>query len=453
MAGIGDFPQAEVVDPVDAGGEEAPHHVAIACSPLECLAKGVPGLLRLIENISLEDVDPKHRRLRVNNATLQERVLGPLPGAVDVLCFLGYTPCEEAGESLLCLDTTRHSPAAAEQEVRWLKKLVARRWRPLPWPCPTCTLQNKPGSTVCAACDAPRPAWAAAPTLPPPTLVIATVPAAERTAHANAVTATAEAVQRRRARGEALQERERILAEARADRQRFETTASSVVDVPAVSAPSSAASQSSGRAPPTRVLLRVRFPDGSVAENDFAATDVLALVFEHVDGLLRAMGTPSEDYALLQAIPRRVFLREVLGTRALRDLGFASGTTLSVLRAEDRGRVQSGGVETALLTGDIEGLSYEEILELESRIGEGKRPKRMTKREREASTKVFTYGGGQAALEGTEQDRKCAICLDDFDIGAALRMLWCGHSFHRDCVDRWLSEREDCPVCRVVRDG
>mmetsp|Transcript_6042 Transcript_6042/g.17867 ORF Transcript_6042/g.17867 Transcript_6042/m.17867 type:complete len:169 (+) Transcript_6042:1-507(+) len=163
------------------------------------------------------------------------------------------------------------------------------------------------------------------------------------------------------------------------------------------------------------------------------------------------MGEPTQDYALLQAIPRRVFLREVLGGRTLAELGLAPSATLSVLRSEDRGRVQSGGVETAFLTGNIDNLSYEELQELQSRIGDvSTRSRRAPPHIREARTRVRPYEvSGEAASGSIGAERRCPICLQDFEAGTLLRTLWCSHSFHQACVDRWLAEQDECPVCRI----
>ena len=43
----------------------------------------------------------------------------------------------------------------------------------------------------------------------------------------------------------------------------------------------------------------------------------------------------------------------------------------------------------------------------------------------------------------------CAICLDEFDDGAILRVLHCKHEFHQECIDQWLLEKSRvCPLCK-----
>eukprot|EP00450_Noctiluca_scintillans_P008048 CAMPEP_0194490796 /NCGR_PEP_ID=MMETSP0253-20130528/9888_1 /TAXON_ID=2966 /ORGANISM="Noctiluca scintillans" /LENGTH=171 /DNA_ID=CAMNT_0039331463 /DNA_START=242 /DNA_END=757 /DNA_ORIENTATION=+ len=44
----------------------------------------------------------------------------------------------------------------------------------------------------------------------------------------------------------------------------------------------------------------------------------------------------------------------------------------------------------------------------------------------------------------------CAICLDDLQVRDRVRELFCGHRFHRACVDQWLAVSVTCPLrCNV----
>lgn len=42
----------------------------------------------------------------------------------------------------------------------------------------------------------------------------------------------------------------------------------------------------------------------------------------------------------------------------------------------------------------------------------------------------------------------CSICFDDYAQDQQLRVLPCFHKFHRHCIEKWLSEKQTCPVCQ-----
>lgn len=50
--------------------------------------------------------------------------------------------------------------------------------------------------------------------------------------------------------------------------------------------------------------------------------------------------------------------------------------------------------------------------------------------------------------ENTEEDSKCLICQYDFQEGNTLRIIKCKHLFHRECIDKWLSDEKTCPNCK-----
>ena len=57
----------------------------------------------------------------------------------------------------------------------------------------------------------------------------------------------------------------------------------------------------------------------------------------------------------------------------------------------------------------------------------------------------------RAASEGWEI---CVICLAQPTEGELLRMLPCGHHFHKSCVDEWFNRgKTSCPLCLRKVDG
>mmetsp|Transcript_21727 Transcript_21727/g.44799 ORF Transcript_21727/g.44799 Transcript_21727/m.44799 type:complete len:230 (-) Transcript_21727:196-885(-) len=54
-------------------------------------------------------------------------------------------------------------------------------------------------------------------------------------------------------------------------------------------------------------------------------------------------------------------------------------------------------------------------------------------------------------VEG-EGSHECCICLDGYEAGETV--CWskedeCNHIFHKDCITAWLSDNDDCPLCRA----
>ena len=39
----------------------------------------------------------------------------------------------------------------------------------------------------------------------------------------------------------------------------------------------------------------------------------------------------------------------------------------------------------------------------------------------------------------------CSICLNNI---SSLYFLYCGHYFHRHCIQKWLKLHNNCPICR-----
>lgn len=46
----------------------------------------------------------------------------------------------------------------------------------------------------------------------------------------------------------------------------------------------------------------------------------------------------------------------------------------------------------------------------------------------------------------------CSVCLDDMRPRepSIVEMTKCRHTFHQDCIDRWLTIHSTCPICRHV---
>ena len=53
---------------------------------------------------------------------------------------------------------------------------------------------------------------------------------------------------------------------------------------------------------------------------------------------------------------------------------------------------------------------------------------------------------------GDEEQPQCSICMCEYEAGEALRLLYCEHVFHQQCVDAWLLRNATCPICRASVD-
>ncbi|CAI5709052.1 unnamed protein product [Hyaloperonospora brassicae] len=42
----------------------------------------------------------------------------------------------------------------------------------------------------------------------------------------------------------------------------------------------------------------------------------------------------------------------------------------------------------------------------------------------------------------------CTVCLSAFHVNSHVRILPCFHRFHLECIDPWLAEKPQCPLCK-----
>lgn len=93
---------------------------------------------------------------------------------------------------------------------------------------------------------------------------------------------------------------------------------------------------------------------------------------------------------------------------------------------------------------DIDNMSYEELLNLEERIGNvntGLSEDSMSKCLRE---KVY-YSSDQS-----HEEVSCPICLEEYKDGDNVgTMEKCGHDYHVDCIKKWLLMKKLCPICKT----
>ena len=85
-------------------------------------------------------------------------------------------------------------------------------------------------------------------------------------------------------------------------------------------------------------------------------------------------------------------------------------------------------------------MSYEQLLQLEEEVGSVS--KGLTKEKiKKIPEKPF-----HIALFDDNLD--CIICMEKFEENEKVKQLLCGHIFHGDCIDKWLSKEKKCPFCK-----
>ena len=91
-----------------------------------------------------------------------------------------------------------------------------------------------------------------------------------------------------------------------------------------------------------------------------------------------------------------------------------------------------------------ENASYEELMAWEAQrggVGTG-----MSRRQLASLPERPFLGAGCDALKGDEAT--CVVCMSEYEEGETLSVLpGCAHTFHSQCVGRWLQEKPHCPVC------
>jgi len=105
--------------------------------------------------------------------------------------------------------------------------------------------------------------------------------------------------------------------------------------------------------------------------------------------------------------------------------------------------------------------TYEDMLLLSSLLGPAKPPVatesevasapglyEIRTHEELGSLVAYSLDSGEILSLGV--DERCLVCLCDYEVlEKARKLVQCGHMFHKDCIDQWLTTgRNSCPLCR-----
>ena len=48
----------------------------------------------------------------------------------------------------------------------------------------------------------------------------------------------------------------------------------------------------------------------------------------------------------------------------------------------------------------------------------------------------------------SEEHKRCAVCMCDYEENEKVKFLHCLHRFHVECIDKWLEKNSTCPICK-----
>ena len=105
-------------------------------------------------------------------------------------------------------------------------------------------------------------------------------------------------------------------------------------------------------------------------------------------------------------------------------------------------RTRGGNSNSSASDGNnVMGMTYEQMMELAEQLGAVSQG---VSAEVIDTFPTWTY----RARDANDEAPCCSVCLCDAEDGDTLRTLPCMHTYHKDCIDKWLGEHRTCPVCK-----
>ncbi|MCL7050707.1 hypothetical protein MKW94_008397 [Papaver nudicaule] len=97
---------------------------------------------------------------------------------------------------------------------------------------------------------------------------------------------------------------------------------------------------------------------------------------------------------------------------------------------------------------NIDSMSYEEIMELQERIGTVERG--LLEETVSSHLKNRVHPGATTSVDSTAEENTiiCTICQEEYENKDIIGTLDCQHEYHADCITQWLTQRNVCPLCR-----
>ncbi|CAK9215215.1 unnamed protein product [Sphagnum troendelagicum] len=99
---------------------------------------------------------------------------------------------------------------------------------------------------------------------------------------------------------------------------------------------------------------------------------------------------------------------------------------------------------------DVDNMSYEELLALEERIGNVSTGVTAEVAAQKLKRSQYSSLDAMVAHFSEECDIKCSICQEEYVEGDELGKIDCGHGYHVSCIQQWLVQKNQCPICKAT---
>eukprot|EP00299_Pterocystis_sp_00344_P013739 c6766_g1_i1.p1 GENE.c6766_g1_i1~~c6766_g1_i1.p1 ORF type:complete len:882 (-),score=272.34 c6766_g1_i1:984-3578(-) len=211
--------------------------------------------------------------------------------------------------------------------------------------------------------------------------------------------------------------------------------------------------------------LRIRLPDGSVVRQTYPKTTSLRVVLGDV-ATNHLPFLQDVTYVLFLPCPPHVFTETELDQLTLSACDLVPRGVLCIQRSDQQGVLHHNqslqrptrwypisseddgsdddddDAENPHGYIDPDSMSYDQLLELQNRIGHVAR-----------ETPAHVLRGLQHAVLNNEdckllEKENCVVCMCGFAAGESMTTLRCSHKFHSDCISKWLRASKECCVCR-----
>ena len=64
------------------------------------------------------------------------------------------------------------------------------------------------------------------------------------------------------------------------------------------------------------------------------------------------------------------------------------------------------------------------------------------------NNKIIKNLNTNTSLKILKESEFCSICLNEIKTTEIARVTNCKHTYHSNCLDRWLEEKSTCPLCK-----